>query len=171
MVAMAIAAAKDWSSNGRLSAVQPRTTRRLRGAARMTAEGSTAVTSRPEGLAGAGSSADVQHRPGIAERGPDLGGDPRLGSPRHAVGGSDGVVQLTERLSTSRSSCSSAFSFRSRTSTALILAQLAVPAIPAAPVRIHPVVQGPLVDPQVPATCAIGLPVSRTSRTAPSRKS
>ena len=46
------------------------------------------------GLIGAGARPDVQHGPRIAERGPDLRGDPRLGAPRHGVGGSDGVVQL-----------------------------------------------------------------------------
>ena len=46
------------------------------------------------GLVGAGASPDIQYRPRIAERGPDPRGDPRLGAPRHGVGGSDGVVQL-----------------------------------------------------------------------------
>ena len=54
---------------------------------------------------------------------------------------------------------------------ALVLARLPVPALPAAPVSIDPVAQGSRVDPRSRATCAIGLPVSRTSRTAPSRKS
>ena len=50
------------------------------------------------GLVGAGAGPDVQHRPCIAERSPDLRGDPRLGAPRHGVGGSDGVVQLRAGL-------------------------------------------------------------------------
>src|ERR1022692_2143302 len=45
------------------------------------------------GLVGAGASPDIQHGPRIAERSPDPRGDPRLGAPRHGVGGSDGVVQ------------------------------------------------------------------------------
>jgi|HubBroStandDraft_3_1064219.scaffolds.fasta_scaffold00977_2 hypothetical protein len=52
----------------------------------------------------------------------------------------------------------------------LIFTQLG-PVTAAAPVRVHPVPQGPLVDPRSLATCAIGFPVSRTSRTAPSLKS
>ena len=46
------------------------------------------------GFIGAGASPDIEYRPRIAERSPDLRGDPRLGAPRHGVGGSDGVVQL-----------------------------------------------------------------------------
>ena len=46
------------------------------------------------GLVRPGARPDVQHGPRIAERGPDLGRDARLGAPRHGVGGSDGVVQL-----------------------------------------------------------------------------
>jgi riboflavin biosynthesis pyrimidine reductase len=46
------------------------------------------------GLVGAGAGPDVQYSPRIAERSPDPCGDPRLGAPRHGVGGSDGVIQL-----------------------------------------------------------------------------
>src|SRR5436190_3759857 len=46
------------------------------------------------GFIGAGASADIKNGARIAERSPDLRGDPRLGAPRHAVGGSDGVIQL-----------------------------------------------------------------------------
>src|SRR5512142_887839 len=53
----------------------------------------------------------------------------------------------------------------------LVLAQRPIRLPAAAPVSIDPVAQGALVDPRSRATCAIGLPVSRTSRTAPSRKS
>jgi hypothetical protein len=80
MVAKAIAASKDWSSNGRLSAAHDRR--------RFHRDDITAG-----GLVGAGARPDIQHGLRIAERGPDLGGDPRLGAPRHGVGGSDGVVQ------------------------------------------------------------------------------
>ena len=45
-------------------------------------------------LVGAGARPDIQHRLRFAERGPDLRGDPRLGAPRHGVGGADGVIQL-----------------------------------------------------------------------------
>src|SRR5436309_1740512 len=47
-----------------------------------------------EGFVGAGASPDIQYRPRIAERSPDLCRDPRLGAPRHGVSGSDGVIQL-----------------------------------------------------------------------------
>src|SRR6204780_4111365 len=92
MVAKAIAASKDWSSNGRLSAA---------------AATHGAAPARPHdrrrfhrghvpagGLVGPGAGPDIQHGPRIAERGPDLRGDPRLGAPRHGVSGSDGVIQL-----------------------------------------------------------------------------
>src|ERR1035438_3935137 len=46
------------------------------------------------GLVGAGTSPDIQYRPRIAERSPYPCGDPRLGTPRHGVSGSDGVIQL-----------------------------------------------------------------------------
>src|ERR1051326_6105789 len=45
-------------------------------------------------LIGAGACPDVEHGPRIAERSPDLRGDPWLGAPRRAVGGSERVVQL-----------------------------------------------------------------------------
>ena len=55
---------------------------------------------------GAGSGPDVQYRPRVSERIPDARGDPRLGTPRRWVGGSDGVVQPTRwhdtTLATSR---------------------------------------------------------------------
>src|SRR5258708_1905861 len=95
MVETAIAASKDWSSNGRLSAAAA-----TRGAApagrcaRMSADGSTAVTSRPGGSWEPVPSPDIQYRPRIAEPSPDPGGDPRLGAPRHGVSGADGVIQL-----------------------------------------------------------------------------
>ena len=54
------------------------------------------------GLVGPGARPDVQHRPGVAERGPDLRGDAWLGPPRHRVGGSDGVVQLRRPWSQAR---------------------------------------------------------------------
>src|SRR6266852_5510646 len=46
------------------------------------------------GFIGTGASPDIKHGPRIAERSPDLRGDPRLGAPRHRVAGPDGVVQL-----------------------------------------------------------------------------
>jgi hypothetical protein len=46
------------------------------------------------GFIGAGAGPDIKHSPRIAERSPDLRGDPRLGAPRHRVAGSDGVIQL-----------------------------------------------------------------------------
>ena len=45
-------------------------------------------------LVGAGARPDIQHRPRVAERGPDLRGDPRLGAPGDGVAVPDGVVQL-----------------------------------------------------------------------------
>jgi hypothetical protein len=46
------------------------------------------------GSIGAGAGPDIKHGPRIAERSPDLRGDPRLGAPRHRLGDSDGVIQL-----------------------------------------------------------------------------
>jgi hypothetical protein len=65
---------------------------------------------------------------------------------------------------------SSAFSLQPGQLRPLILTQLSTLAT-APPVRVDPVPQRALIDPQVRATCATGLPVSRTSRTAPSLKS
>jgi hypothetical protein len=45
------------------------------------------------------------------------------------------------------------------------------PRRPSVPVSTDPVAQRALVDPEVTATCGFGLPVSWTSRTAPSLKS
>src|SRR4029453_5289475 len=45
------------------------------------------------GFIGAGASPDIKHGPRIAERSPDLRGDPWLGAPRHGVGGSVPVVK------------------------------------------------------------------------------
>src|SRR5207248_11709889 len=46
------------------------------------------------GFIGAGAGPDIENGPRIAERSPDLRGDPRLGAPRRGVGGADGVIQL-----------------------------------------------------------------------------
>src|SRR6266851_3291488 len=80
--------------------------------------------------------------------------------------------RATERLSTSRSIASSAFSLRSRASSARS-SSLSAP-VPSPRRRLSVVTQFPSVPSLIPrsrAICAIGLPVSRTSRTAPSRKS
>jgi hypothetical protein len=53
----------------------------------------------------------------------------------------------------------------------LVLIQRRVPALAPLPVLRHPLAQGSLFTPGSRATCAIGLPVSRTIRTAPSLKS
>ena len=42
---------------------------------------------------GAAAGPDVQHRPRVTERSPDLRGDPRIGAPRRRVRAPDGVVQ------------------------------------------------------------------------------
>src|SRR5205814_9304848 len=80
--------------------------------------------------------------------------------------------RATERLSTSRSIASSAFSRRSRASSARSSSS-SVPD-PSPRRRLSALTQLPTVPALIPrsrATSAIGLPVSRTSRTAPSRKS
>src|SRR5690349_6468146 len=80
--------------------------------------------------------------------------------------------RATERLSTSRSIASSAFSFRSRASSARSSSPSAPSASPRR--RLSAFTQFPRVPSLIPrslATCAIGRPVSRTSRTAPSLKS
>src|SRR5512142_3233029 len=80
--------------------------------------------------------------------------------------------RATLRLRTSRSIASSAFSFRSRTSSARS-SSLSAPS--ASPRRrrsaLTQLPKVPSLTPRSQATCAIGLPVSRTSRTAPSRQS
>src|SRR5690348_8673280 len=98
-----------------------------------------------------------------------LGGDE--GSHRYLP-----IASLTQRatlrLSTSRSIASSAFSLRSRASSARS-SSLSTP-LPSPRRRLSAFTQLPRVPSLIPrsrATCAIGLPVSRTSRTAPSRKS
>src|SRR6266700_562590 len=79
--------------------------------------------------------------------------------------------RATERLSTSHLMASSAFSLRSRASSARS-SSLSAPS--RSPRRRRSVfTQFPRVPSLIPrsrATCAIGLPVSRTSRTAPSLK-
>src|SRR6516164_4362602 len=80
--------------------------------------------------------------------------------------------RATERLSTSRSIASSAFSLRSRASSARSSSPSAPSPSPRR--RLSAFTQLPSVPSLIPrsrATCAIGLPVSRTSRTAPSLKS
>src|SRR5205814_8758714 len=80
--------------------------------------------------------------------------------------------RATLRLSTSRSIASSAFSRRSRASSARS-SSLSAP-VPSPRRRASAFTQLPKVPALMPrsrATCAIGLPVSRTSRPAPSRKS
>src|SRR5207248_39836 len=80
--------------------------------------------------------------------------------------------RATERLRTSRSIASSAFSLRSRASSARSSSDSAP--LPSPRCRLSAFTQLPRVPSLIPrsrATCAIGLPVSRTSRTAPSRKS
>src|SRR5205823_5008929 len=80
--------------------------------------------------------------------------------------------RATLRLSTSRSIASSAFSLRSRASSARSPSSSAP--LPSPRRRASAFTQLPSVPALIPrsrATCAIGLPVSRTSRTAPSRKS
>src|SRR6266704_4941040 len=76
--------------------------------------------------------------------------------------------RATERLSTSRCIVSSAFSFRSRSSSARS-SSLSAP-LPSPRARrslAHQLPSVPSLIPSSRATCAIGLPVSRTSRTAP----
>src|SRR5689334_21723527 len=80
--------------------------------------------------------------------------------------------RATLRLSTSRSIASSAFSLRNRASSARSSSLSAPPPSPRR--RLSAFTQLPRVPSLIPrsrATCAIGLPVSRTSRTAPSLKS
>jgi hypothetical protein len=80
--------------------------------------------------------------------------------------------RATLRLSTSHLIASSAFSLRSRASSARS-SSLSAPPQPSRRRRSRST-QLPSVPELIPrfrATCAIGLPVSRTSRTAPSRKS
>src|SRR5262249_20240775 len=80
--------------------------------------------------------------------------------------------RATLRLSTSRSIASSAFSLRSRASSCRSVS-LSAPS-PSPRRRSSAFTQLPRVPSLIPrsrATCAIGLPVSRTSRTAPSPKS
>src|SRR6516225_9552748 len=80
--------------------------------------------------------------------------------------------RATLRLSTSRSIASSAFSLRSRASSARSSSSSAP--VPSPRRRLSALTQLPKVPSLMPrsrATCAIGLPVSRTSRTAPSLKS
>src|SRR6478752_1682952 len=80
--------------------------------------------------------------------------------------------RATLRLRTSRSIASSAFSLRSRTSSARS-SSLSAPS--ASPRRrrsaLTQLPSVPSLTPRSRTTCAIGLPVSRTSRTAPSLKS
>src|SRR6266566_5270033 len=81
--------------------------------------------------------------------------------------------RATERLSTSHLMASSAFSLRSRASSARS-SSLSTPSPPWRLRRRSAFTQLPSVPSWMPssrATCAIGLPVSRTSRTAPSLKS
>src|SRR6266545_7498147 len=80
--------------------------------------------------------------------------------------------RATLRLSTSHRIASSAFSLRSRASSARS-PSLSCPSPPSRRRRSAPA-QFPRVPAFIPrsrATCATGLPVSRTSRTAPARKS
>src|SRR5262249_14398472 len=80
--------------------------------------------------------------------------------------------RATERLSTSRSIASPAFSRRSRASSAR--SSSSSTPLPSPRPRRSALTQFPRVPALIPrsrATSAIGLPVSRTSRTAPSRKS
>src|SRR5690348_5821445 len=80
--------------------------------------------------------------------------------------------RATERLRTSRSIASSAFSLRSRASSAR--SSSSSTPLPSPRRRLSAFTQLPKVPALTPrsrATSAIGLPVSRTSRTAPSRKS
>src|SRR5690242_4069185 len=121
----------------------------------------------------------VEPRPGHPQRpaghrardavGLPLGGDERGHRYRP-------IASLTQRatlrLSTSRSIASSAFSLRSRASSSRSLS-LSAP-LPSPRRRLSAFTQFPSVPSLMPrsrATRAIGLPVSRTSRTAPSRKS
>jgi very-short-patch-repair endonuclease len=110
----------------------------------------------------------ARHRSGNAVLLP-LGGDERGHRYRP-------IASLTQRatlrLSTSRSIASSAFSLRSRASSSRSLS-LSAPS-PSPRRRLSAFTQFPSVPSLMPrsrATCAIGLPVSRTSRTAPSLKS
>src|SRR5215469_5931712 len=80
--------------------------------------------------------------------------------------------RATLRLRTSRSIASSAFSLRNRASSAR--SSSSSTPLPAPRRRLSALTQFPSVPSLMPrsrATCAIGFPVSRTSRTAPSRKS
>src|SRR5690242_4711286 len=80
--------------------------------------------------------------------------------------------RATLRLRTSRSIASSAFSRRSRASSTR--SSSSRPPLPSPRRRLSAFTQLPRVPALIPrsrATSAIGLPVSRTSRTAPSRKS
>src|SRR5262249_47809427 len=99
-----------------------------------------------------------------------------LGSDERSHGYLLPIASLTQRatlrLSTSRSIASSAFSLRNRPSSA----RSPSPAAPPPPSRRRrsappQLPSVPSLIPRSRATCAIGLPVSRTSRTAPSRKS
>jgi hypothetical protein len=106
------------------------------------------------------------HRVGHVVVGP-LGADER----RHAHFIASLTHRTTERLSTSRSMASSAFSRRSRANSAR--SSSLSPAGPVSPRSCRScLTQLPRVPSWIPrsrATCAIGLPVSRTMRTAPSR--
>src|SRR5664279_3869135 len=79
--------------------------------------------------------------------------------------------RTTERLRTSRSIRSSAFSLRSRFSSAMSSTDR--PLVPSRSPRswANQLPSVPSLIPRSRATCAIGFPVSRTIRTAPSRNS
>src|SRR5665811_40392 len=83
----------------------------------------------------------------------------------------DDTHPATERLRTSRSIRSSAFSLRSRFSSAMSSTER--PLVPSCSPRslANQLPSVPSLIPRSRATCAIGFPVSRTIRTAPSRNS
>src|SRR6185369_15005521 len=80
--------------------------------------------------------------------------------------------RATDRLRTSRCIRSSTFSRRSRSSSTRSLSlNAALPSSRLRRSRAHQLPSVPSLMPNSRATCAIGLPVSSTSRTAPARKS
>jgi hypothetical protein len=98
-VLTAIAASKDWSSDGRLSAAAAtHDAAPARRCARVSGRWLNRNYVTVGGLVGAGASPDIQYSLSVTERSPDPCGDPRLGASRHGVSGSDGVVQMRAGL-------------------------------------------------------------------------